>query len=535
MGQLVHAPWFRAKYQAWCAVEWVKLVPEVDFAVLLLRICSYSLQFLPSPSYPLDKIRGVSLADIRSSCDETADNLEAISTAADSRGSLIRVQQLAFCGLKHQVEGRIDAFSEVLGRVIRVAQSVGIHSDVARSRKGMDKTDQEMERRTYCNLYIWDSLLSRQLDCVPFLHGRLPTGSWPQLHLLDNGRGCGVAAENIHADRDVDVPDPFAERLLQAHLADFWRSVAPAQDAEYEVIAAEERYDKFCREYLSQLPPVFALVDPDETWDKWFPKLALQRQQLHIAIYDSLCWNFRPLLLRRPNPLPSYKAVVLNSQIKSLSVAALQSLVGVTQLHALLGGFHTPVAAILSSTFESAVVLLYLLTDPSFPKPCAGQPPPTSAEPKTDPLHVCASKISRLACLQAAQGALKRLRMLAEGSSMADLGATILGQLLSKIPEAGRGRGSAGVGTGTEDMGAAQNHDVGSSTTTAITTAGSQLESRSATTGAGGKLSLDGIDLRSVNGFVAIGDTMDVGDMAPWPYFDTANMYAQDVEYFGDS
>lgn len=530
MDQLVHLPWFLAKYQRWWTVEKVRLVTEVDFAILILRICSYASQFLPSPGYTLDKIRGVFLADVRKTCDETADSLAAISTAADGRGSLIRIQHLAFFGLRCQIEGKTTAFWEVLSRAIRVAQSVGIHSDAARSRQGMDETDQEMERRTFCNLYIWDSLLSRQLDRIAFLPGCLRPGNWPQLHLLGNGGG----GDSI--EPGVDAPDPFTERLLQARLADFWRSIGPMQGAEYDMMVAEERYDKFCREYLSQLPPAFALVDPDETWDKRLAKLPLQRQLLHIAIYDSLCWNFRPLLLRRPLPLlhdndrveslplPTYKRVLLGSQEKALAVAALHAMDAVMQLHALLGGCHTRFAGLVFSTFEAAVLLVYLCMDPMFPRDCHHQhvPPPSTLNTKTDPLHADIRNVTRHGCVQAVQGALKRLRMLAEVSSMADVGASTLTRLLSKASETSTGTGT-GTETGTDEVALSKNQEVGNTTTTS-----SQLGATSAAGEVASWLPCDPADLRSTNDFMSISVTSAGGDMASWPSFDASNMNSRD-------
>lgn len=180
------------------------LVAEVDFAILVLRICSYALQFLPSPGYTLDKIRGVLLADIRNTCYETADNLEAISTAADARGSLIRVQHMAFFGLQGQIEGKTNGFWEPLSRAIPVAHNFGIHCDAVSSRKGTDKSEREMERRTFCNLYIWDNLLSRQLDRVRFLPGFLR---------LEAGRSCisseaETAMEETKSNRALMCPTP---------------------------------------------------------------------------------------------------------------------------------------------------------------------------------------------------------------------------------------------------------------------------------------------------------------------------------------
>ena len=529
--QLIQVPWFLAKYKAWWTLERVTLVTWVDFAVLILRICSNALQFLPSPGYTLDKIRGVLLADVRNMCDETADNLETISTTADGRGSLVRVQHLAFFGLQRQIEGKTTAFWELLSRAIRVAQHVGIHCDSASSRKGIDKTSRELELRTLSNLYIWDSLLSRQLDRIPFLPGRLGLRNCPRLHLLQSGRGGGD-----NTDSDADAPDPFTERLLQAHLADFWRSVSPVQGAEYDTIAAEERYDKFCREYLSQLPPAFALVDPDDTWDSRFPKLPLQRKLLHIAIYDSICWNFRPLLLRRLVPLPVYKSLILSSQKRKLAAAALYTLNSITRLHDLLGGGHTRLAGIVFSTFEAAVQLVYLNTDPTFPEdyPLRHNPPPGAL--KTDPLQAGISNVTRLGCLQAVKEALKRLKMLAEVSRMADIGASTLMQLSIKASEV-----SVGTETGTEDVALNQkqnqnqNQEVENRSTLTIatspSTATSQLGAVSAAAEVASWFTGDLADLRSMSDLISDSATLGVDDLASWTSLDT---YLQFVERSDD-
>ena len=107
----------------------------------------------------------------------------------------------------------------------------------------------------------------------------------------------GVAGDGNGAEL---VTDAFTERLLQARLADFWRRIGPMTGAEYDMMVAEERYEYFCREYLAELPPAFAL-QPNEAWDKRVTKLPPQRQLLQISIYDSLCWNFQPSLLRLPH------------------------------------------------------------------------------------------------------------------------------------------------------------------------------------------------------------------------------------------
>lgn len=490
MDNLLHPPWFLARYQRWWAAERVTLVVEVDFAVLILRICSYALQFLPSPSYTLDKIRGMLLSDICNMCDVTAESLAAISSALDGRGSLIRVQHLAFFGLRCQVEGKRETLWDALSRAIRVAQSVGIHSEAATARPDVDELEREMGRRTFCNLFIWDSLLSRQLGRIALLPGCLNPGNWPKMHL-------GVVGD---ANGEEPSMDAFTERLLQARLADFWRRIGPVAGAEYDMMVAEERYEQLCSEYIAKLPPTFAL-QPNEAWDKAPTKLPLQRQLLHIAIYESICWNYRPLLIRLPQEqtLPAYKRMLLDSQKKALAVAALHVLEGVSQLHAMLGGCHTRFAGLGLSTFEAAVLLVYLCMDPLFPQDDSSPPISNTKNHRgPDPLQADIRNINQQRCTEAVQGALDRLRMLAEVSNVADVGASTLTQLMSK----------ASITTEADDISASQNQQVAGDIASCI--------------------SFDQADVDSQDNPMQRSNlSTAMGDMMSWPPFDPSDSNLQ--------
>lgn len=156
MDQLVYPPWLLRKYTAWWAVGPLYSLVDVEFAILLLRICSYASQFLPSPSHTIDRIRGMFLADIRTACDNAAENLDIICTRVDARGSLLRVQYLCYAGLGLQCDGGTNAFWESLNRAVRVAQTVGIQKENSLSTHDMNEFGREMRRRVFCNLYIWD-------------------------------------------------------------------------------------------------------------------------------------------------------------------------------------------------------------------------------------------------------------------------------------------------------------------------------------------------------------------------------------------
>lgn len=234
---------------------------------------------------------------------------------------------------------------------------------------------------------------------------------------------------------DGDAPEGFTERLLQARLARFWRSFSTRQGAEYDLTVAEERYEKFYSEFLTTLPSAFAL-QPNKEWDELFPVLPLQRQHFYMTIFDSICWNFRPVLLLEQShvlSLPQYKQVLLSSQKKALAMAALNVLETVSALHALLGASHTRYACIVFHTFEAAVLLVCLCIHLDFPD-SGGNGPPRAII--ADPFGIGMANVTQERCMQAAQDALSRLRMLAEISNMAEAGARTLARLLgAAVPQ----------------------------------------------------------------------------------------------------
>lgn len=96
------------------------------------------------------------LADIRQACDDVANDLAIKCTHLNPKGSLLRVQHLAFAGLKSQCEGRINDFRDNLKSAIQVAQNIGIDMDATEISPDMGELEKEMRRRVFCNLYVWD-------------------------------------------------------------------------------------------------------------------------------------------------------------------------------------------------------------------------------------------------------------------------------------------------------------------------------------------------------------------------------------------
>ncbi|POS70250.1 hypothetical protein DHEL01_v211355 [Diaporthe helianthi] len=364
----------------------------------------------------------LSLGNIRTACDNLADELATVCIRVDRRGSLMRVQHILCNGLALECTGRVAAFWESLGVAVRVAQQVGLHKEPSSCglTQHMDEIEKEMCRRTLCNLYIWDSLLARRLDRLPFLPDSLGGVVMPKMRLVS------------HAN-DTEALDYFTERTLQVRLACFWRSVHVTQEESYDELITERRYARFCGEFLALLPPAFALESVQQGHGDLL-MLPLQRTLLHLTIFDFLCALFKPILVRNPGYLQSmakHRQILILSQLRALGVAAFKCLECCFQLHTMMGGSHTRYAGIIFPMFEAAVVLVSLSADPDFLADEGDYESPVLMSAH-DLLGPGMGAISCKSCIQKAQTALTSLQMLADVSTMADSGARTLSRLLSK-------------------------------------------------------------------------------------------------------
>lgn len=122
----------------------------------------------------------MSLVKIRKSCEEVIDILLPICRQLDPRGSLVRVQHIAFAGLASIGNEPMDAFWEHVGSASRVAQQIGLHLDSSLWPESMDEIEKEMRRRVFCNLYVWDRYDAEPeayptMECLSLLSPRVLT------------------------------------------------------------------------------------------------------------------------------------------------------------------------------------------------------------------------------------------------------------------------------------------------------------------------------------------------------------------------
>ena len=154
--EMIHPTTFLAHYESWWHSDIEDWIHDIEFGVLMLRVCAYSAQFLPSRAYTADTICGTSLSKIREHCHKLAIDLSNLCDCASSR-SLTSVQHLYFAACYSKNEGRMKEAWFMLGHAIRLAQDLGLHLEPPNSsHPQLDDLEKDMRRRTFWNLYIWD-------------------------------------------------------------------------------------------------------------------------------------------------------------------------------------------------------------------------------------------------------------------------------------------------------------------------------------------------------------------------------------------
>lgn len=173
-----------------------------------------------------------------------------------------------------------------------------------------------------------------------------------------------------------------------------------------------------------------------------------------------------------------------------------------------------------TSTFEAAVLLISLYVNPSFPEDSPPQHVANTAQRSDDPLQQATCTVSLAGCLQAVKDAVRRLKMLAEVSTMAEVGANTLVQMLSRAAMPAARDADTSVLPQTR-------HRKSTSTSTSTF---SHLGSASSTTEVAswrlsGELAAGG--LVSMGGPLAIDE-----DVAGWPGYDSSAIYSRYIEFW---
>ncbi|MCJ1249679.1 hypothetical protein MMC30_006905 [Trapelia coarctata] len=435
ISEMIHPASFLTRYEQWWRSFPGSSVENLDFCVLILTICAYSAQYLPSRSFPATTISGVPHDTIREECFELAARINSLCVSLPGKRSLTCVQYLYYAACYQKNEGRVKDAYYALGDAIRLAHDLRMHMEISpSSRAQMNELEKDLRRRAFWNLYLWDRFLSIVLDRLPYISDELCTVELPKMRLVpDIG--------------DDDAPEVFTERALQVRLMRIFDSMTQSMKAmqvPYDPILIEEQYEEIRHEYISTLPPAFDINNPELKWDVKLPMLARQRLMLRISVFIVLCQLFRPLLRLAAEQLegmPSYKLDLILKHRSRLVDAAFSVLDNIYRLHDSMGGKESRFFFLGFYTFEPAMILaMHLLSLESTHKAMSDA---QALNERDSPCQLAWFKGSPSGsglpapdvaqCRLRIQNALERLKMLGEGNAIAKLGACKLREVIVKI------------------------------------------------------------------------------------------------------
>lgn len=149
---MIYEPMFMYEYELWWSHD---IGMNTDFALLILRLCILSLQSVKGFDRNFSILENKNLTEIINSV-KLEQRLCRIAEDLESRRprkhSLLVVHHMFFqvCYLKNR--GQIKDSWLVLADTVREAHEIGLHLE----RPGVSELDQELWRRAFWNLYIWD-------------------------------------------------------------------------------------------------------------------------------------------------------------------------------------------------------------------------------------------------------------------------------------------------------------------------------------------------------------------------------------------
>ncbi|RDW62436.1 hypothetical protein BP6252_11869 [Coleophoma cylindrospora] len=243
------------------------LTVSPEFTCLLLRVCACSTQYL-EPAME-EKLEFELAESIQSLTQRYHSAAEKLTRSLSGAGDCTQIQQLflGVCWLKSESKF-VDAW-HALGATIRAAQEIGMHEDVVS--KSLSDFENEMRRRLWCLLYVFDWQMSHTLS-RPFI--------------IDH-RSCSFVMPSLNieaSNAQPELPSPFTHISF---LCELLHSLSTEFDAKLGATTYEHsiRMHNKVEKWIAKLPPVYSMNQPDTCWDDEHPYIVQQRLQLHAILY----------------------------------------------------------------------------------------------------------------------------------------------------------------------------------------------------------------------------------------------------------
>ncbi|KAH7324069.1 hypothetical protein BKA65DRAFT_555729 [Rhexocercosporidium sp. MPI-PUGE-AT-0058] len=416
---------FLERYGAWWSQSSYYGADDILFGTLILRLCVFSLQHLPNPDYPTEKILEDTVDAMEARCDELARHFDSYRPR---KPSVIRVQYMILHAVVLITAGDPKDGYQALLEATKEAHAIDLFTE--ERWPSLHDSDAETRRKVFWLLFNWDRFF-----CAYY-------GRWPLIP--EDYHTVQLPSELPYLTTlNPSIPTPFTDNILGIKTYRFIRPFisAPAKKHErMDPFKVAEHVKAYQTEILDKFPAAFRLVDPDTSYDTTIPNLDLKRIKLH-----ALSWGVVEGMLRCFSGPMTLKALQIQgassdtARLKlaeehrhTLADACFKSVDLMLDLHKRMGGGQTRFWAIPAAMIESGGVLGCCLASDSVIRKHWGK--------KDKTFQAFEDGVSRK-YISTFERAVKLLEMLAERSPLAKGGLGLLRKSLRKIKGDGFGRG----------------------------------------------------------------------------------------------
>ncbi|PGH11770.1 hypothetical protein AJ79_04671 [Helicocarpus griseus UAMH5409] len=286
--ETTYPPTFMERYTSWWLQTTYQESDDIQFGILILRLCLCSIQLLPHPNYPHEGTLQCSLKELEMQCQNAANALDSFRPR---HTSLTRIQHLFYYASFHTNESNLRESWIVLSDVVKEAHMLELHLENPKVK--VTEFEMEMRRRIFGTIYMWDKLMS------------VLQGHWPLIPDVycdvDLPRDALPAAPSVPG-----APTPFTDRIIQMRLSRLLSAQNAREERKSKVpnpASILATADTINTEIVSTLPAPYRLSDFDEQFDAILPSIPLKREQLRVVIIGALATAHRPFtgLLHEPN------------------------------------------------------------------------------------------------------------------------------------------------------------------------------------------------------------------------------------------
>ncbi|OJD23151.1 hypothetical protein ACJ73_05496 [Blastomyces percursus] len=285
--EMIYPPTFMERYTSWWLQQVYQESEDIQFGILVLRLCLCSIQLLPHPNYPHERTIQSTMNELETRCQNAASILDSFRPRYSS---LTTIQHMFHYATYLTNESKFRESWIVLADIIKEAHILELHLEHPRMK--VSEFEMEMRKRVFGTIYMWDKWMS------------ILQGHWP---LIPETYCCiKLPRDALPAVPSVPgAPTPFTNRIIQMRLMMMLnsRKTPEEQPRVLSPTSISTVAESIETEIIATLPPPYRLSDYDGQFDNILPCIPLKRIGLRVAILGTLTTVHRPYtgMLHEPN------------------------------------------------------------------------------------------------------------------------------------------------------------------------------------------------------------------------------------------